>query len=43
MPVIINGNGTVDTGTVLVGNSDITGLAAGSLPANVIVASTRTK
>ena len=36
MPVIINGNGTVDTGTVLVGNSDITGLAAGSLPANVI-------
>jgi hypothetical protein len=36
MPVIINGNGTVDTGTVLVGNSDITGLAAGSLPSNVI-------
>jgi hypothetical protein len=36
MPVIINGNGTVDTGTVLVGNSDITGLAAGALPANVI-------
>lgn len=36
MPVIINGNGTVDTGTVLVGNSDITGLAAGALPATVI-------
>ena len=36
MPVIINGNGTVDTGTVLVGNSDITGLAAGALPSTVI-------
>lgn len=36
MPVIINGNGTVDTGTVLVGNSDITGLATGALPATVI-------
>jgi hypothetical protein len=36
MPLILDGNGIVDTGTVVVGNSDITGLAVGALPANVI-------
>jgi hypothetical protein len=36
MPLILDGNGLVNTGTVVVGNSDITGLATGALPANVI-------
>ena len=36
MPLILDGNGLVNTGTVVVGNSDITGLAAGALPSTVI-------
>jgi hypothetical protein len=36
MALILNGNGTVDTGTMVFGNGDITGLSAGALPSNVI-------
>jgi len=36
MALILDGNGTVDTGTMVFGNGDITGLAAGALPSNVI-------
>ena len=36
MPLILDGNGTVDTGTMVFGNGDITGLSAGALPSNVI-------
>lgn len=36
MALILDGNGTVDTGTMVFGNGDITGLSAGALPANVI-------
>jgi hypothetical protein len=36
MALILDGNGTVDTGTMVFGNGDITGLSAGALPSNVI-------
>jgi len=36
MALILDGNGTVDTGTMVFGNGDITGLSTGALPANVI-------
>jgi hypothetical protein len=36
MALILDGNGTVDTGTMVFGNGDITGLSVGALPSNVI-------